>query len=108
MPELKTIDHLICQDLKQRTELGVTRYGSPLRPCAGQGSAQDLYEELLDAVQYGKKHLLEIEDLYSRLTMLRMLIESKQVSECDTIEALKIAEEICGAWLTPAVKGVVK
>ena len=43
---------LVIADLQSRLEVGVKRYGQPLRAFNGRDPLQDLYEELLDACVY--------------------------------------------------------
>lgn len=39
---------LVAQDLRARLELGVSRYGQPLRAFNGRNAAKDAYEEMFD------------------------------------------------------------
>lgn len=50
--------HVIA-DIQARTERGIRKYGRPLQTGNGRSYEQDLYEELLDAVQYLKQGMLE-------------------------------------------------
>lgn len=50
---------LVIQDMKQRNELGIERYGTPLQPYNGRKSLQDAYEEVLDLAAYIKQALYE-------------------------------------------------
>lgn len=49
----------IAADLEARVALGVTRYGTRLQTHNGRDCLRDQYEELLDAANYGKQHVLE-------------------------------------------------
>lgn len=49
----------ICADIKERTDLGVQRYGTPLHTFNGRVAARDLYEELVDATQYAVQQYME-------------------------------------------------
>jgi hypothetical protein len=53
------IADLVIQDIKARKAKGMNQYGVPLQANNGRNSLLDLYEELLDAVQYLKQHLEE-------------------------------------------------
>lgn len=47
------------EDLVRRTDLGVSRYGTPLQTFNGRDALLDAYEELLDATKYLKQYILE-------------------------------------------------
>jgi hypothetical protein len=51
-------DH-VTEGLRQRKELGVKRYGTPLQPDNGRDSLRDLHEELMDATVYCRNRMLE-------------------------------------------------
>ena len=106
-PKQSTTERVI-RDLQLRTELGISRYGESLQAGNHQGSARDQYDELLDAVQYSKKHLDEIEGMLTRLTTMRKLIEADDYSQDELIEVIQSIESRLSAWLTPAIKGVAK
>lgn len=46
------IQDLVMQDMAERKEIGIKRYGVGLQPHNGRDMMQDLYEELLDACNY--------------------------------------------------------
>ena len=48
----------VIRDLRERNRLGWERYGRPLQPETYESNLQELYEELLDAVQYLKAELM--------------------------------------------------
>jgi hypothetical protein len=48
-------------DLEQRLQLGLTRYGQPLRPFNGRNQLLDAYEEVLDALVYLRSAMYEAE-----------------------------------------------
>ena len=52
------VDQVI-KDLQERKKVGIERYGTPLQANNGRDALQDLYEELLDAVQYIKQVMEE-------------------------------------------------
>ena len=58
----ENITDLVIKDLRGRERLGQAKYGRPLLPHDGRDSLLDLYEELLDAVQYIKKYMMEVGD----------------------------------------------
>jgi hypothetical protein len=49
----------VIKDLQERSAAGKEKYGTPLQTFNGRKPLIDLYQELLDAVQYLKQHLLE-------------------------------------------------
>lgn len=56
MPEITALVHA---DLEARTTAGLASYGRAFESHDGRDSLTDLYEELLDAVQYLRKVLYE-------------------------------------------------
>lgn len=50
---------MIIEDMKQRNELGIRRYGVKLTSFNKRNSSQDLMEELLDAIAYLKQSMEE-------------------------------------------------
>lgn len=60
---------LVTADLVTRKAHGIREYGTPLQPWNGRDPAVDLYEELLDAVQYARQ------DLHERATLAPLLDE---------------------------------
>jgi len=52
---------LVIQDMHARKELGMERYGVPLRTFNGRKALKDLYEELLDACVYIRQEMEERE-----------------------------------------------
>lgn len=53
------IQDLVLADVAARKQLGIQRYGTPLQAFNGRDALRDLYEELLDAVQYARQVLYE-------------------------------------------------
>ncbi len=49
----------VIQDMKNRDNLGFSRYGVRLQPNNGRDALQDAYEEMLDACVYLKQAILE-------------------------------------------------
>ncbi len=50
--ERKAIADLVIEDIEERKRIGTERYGTPLQAFNGREALVDLYQELLDAVQY--------------------------------------------------------
>lgn len=55
----KAIADLVCEDIQARKEFGTKKYGEPLMANNGRDALVDLYQELLDGVQYLKQFLEE-------------------------------------------------
>lgn len=53
----------IVKDLEERTALGVKKYNQPLTTLNGRLAFQDMYEELIDAVQYTAQIIIESNEL---------------------------------------------
>jgi hypothetical protein len=53
------IQDLVLADVAERKRVGIERYGVPLQGFNGRDALRDLYEELLDAVQYLRQALYE-------------------------------------------------
>lgn len=49
----------VIADMKDRDDLGFSRYGTRLQPNNGRDALQDAYEEALDLVVYLKQAILE-------------------------------------------------
>ena len=50
---------LVIEDLHARRRVGIERYGTALQAFNGRSALRDLYEELLDAVQYARQVIEE-------------------------------------------------
>lgn len=53
------VQDLVIADIRKRMELGIRRYGTPLRAFNGRDALRDLYEELLDATCYARQAIEE-------------------------------------------------
>ena len=53
------IQDLVLADIAERKRVGIARYGMPLQPHNGRDALVDLYQELLDAVQYARQMIFE-------------------------------------------------
>lgn len=63
----------VMADLAERVRLGKTKYGTELRVSNGRSALTDLYQELLDAVQYCKQRLMEDQLRFSSVSGLGTL-----------------------------------
>jgi len=52
------ITELVIEDIKQRADIGLAKYGRPLTAFNDRSALQNLYEELLDASQYIKQEIV--------------------------------------------------
>lgn len=53
------IADLVRDDIEQRRQIGIARYGTPLQPHNGRDALRDLYEELLDGACYIRQAIYE-------------------------------------------------
>ena len=53
------VQQAVIRDIQARRQLGIERYGQPLKPHNGRDALRDLYEELVDSVCYLKQVLIE-------------------------------------------------
>jgi hypothetical protein len=53
------IADLVIEDIYERKQLGLNRYGVPLQAHNGRDGLRDLYEELGDALQYVRQLMYE-------------------------------------------------
>lgn len=58
-PGATPVTEQVIQDLRTRTERGISKYGRPLETFNGRSALQDAYEEALDLAQYLKQLLME-------------------------------------------------
>jgi len=49
----------LIQDLQDRAEVGIAKYGTPLKTDNGRYAMMDFYQEYLDGAMYLKQHLME-------------------------------------------------
>lgn len=53
---------LVVEDIKQRDEIGIERYGTRLQPFNGRNPLIDAYQEALDLVVYLRQAIYEMEN----------------------------------------------
>lgn len=61
MSKKHSIQDLVIDDLENRKDLGLSKYGTLLYPFNGRSSIQDAYEEVLDLACYLKQKMVEEE-----------------------------------------------
>jgi hypothetical protein len=49
----------VVQDLLERRELGIAKYGTPLQPLNGRDALRDAYEEAIDLACYLMQAIME-------------------------------------------------
>lgn len=52
---------LVIDDMKERRQVGIDRYGTPLQPFNGRDALVDAYQESLDRIVYLRQKMLEDE-----------------------------------------------
>lgn len=90
--DTRPIWDIVIEDMKQRNEEGVKKYGTPLQIFNGRDSLVDLYQELLDAVVYTRQKIEEQKYFQDNFEAL------EQASD-DYIEELTTQLNICKATL---------
>lgn len=55
------IADLVMADLRDRDQFGAKKYGTRLQPFNGRKSKVDLYQELIDMIQYARQDIFESE-----------------------------------------------
>lgn len=68
---------LLLADLKQRTETGTKKYGTPLRVNNGRKAYFDLYQEICDAIMYSAQARMEGDDAGGNYVELLIQIGSQ-------------------------------
>lgn len=58
---------MVIADLQARMDLGIVRYGTPLRPFNGRNTLLDAYQESLDLCVYLRSALIEWAALEERI-----------------------------------------
>lgn len=76
----KPIYEMVINDIKERAETGREKYGEPLKANNGRKPLVDMYQEMLDGVQYLKQHLVEEEE-----TMITQMYRQLEESGKDVI-----------------------
>jgi hypothetical protein len=90
----KDIADLVVEDIKYRKLFGEKKYGVPLRANNGRDALQDLYEELLDAIQYLKQLQIEREEQKEKAhTYILMALNAAGVPEDEAILHARVATD---------------
>lgn len=73
---LPAVWNLVIQDMKDRDQEGVRKYGVRLQPQNGRNILIDQYQELLDAVVYSRSQIEEMKLLGADLREIRSCLDS--------------------------------
>lgn len=57
--DLPVITGLVVEDLKERLEMGIEKYGTPLQPHNGRDPLIDAYQEIMDLALYLRQMIYE-------------------------------------------------
>jgi hypothetical protein len=82
----------VIADIEERKQVGIARYGTPLRGFDGRDNWIDLYQEILDALNYMRKAIYEVTAPISNERVTPDL--AQMITDYKTI--LRIAVEIRG------------
>lgn len=55
------LSEAVAKDVVERKQMGLEKYGTVLRPLNGRDALVDVYQEFIDAMQYAKVGLMELE-----------------------------------------------
>lgn len=86
---------VLMRDILERVNIGHNRYGTLLQSHNGRDPLVDLYEELIDALQYLKQLSMEREYEKEQMEKLFSLVTDMVLCE-ERTEALKIIKDIQG------------
>lgn len=96
------IQDLTIADLQQRKAIGIQRYGTALHGFNGRNAMVDLYQELIDAVQYCRQEIYEREELLKFVDEAIAAYESSDWGRIDVaIGQLKDLREKQGKGVDP-------
>jgi hypothetical protein len=62
LPGQSTVADKVIDDINERVQLGLDKYGTKLMTFNGRNALVDLYQELIDATMYIKQLLMEEEN----------------------------------------------
>lgn len=90
------VHDLVIEDIIERKQVGIDRYGLPLGPFNGRNAAQDAYEEALDLTAYFRQVLLERDAAAVALYQLTEMLEVFWVGDLPE-EMLELLQTIANA-----------
>lgn len=61
MRDIEALASGVVEDIAERREVGIRRYGTALQPFNGRDALQDAYEEAIDLAMYLKQEIVERE-----------------------------------------------
>jgi hypothetical protein len=65
-----SVHDLVIQDMQDRKQFGLDKYGTILQACNGRKTAVDLHQELLDAVVYSRSLIEEQNAIINALLLM--------------------------------------
>lgn len=80
---------LVIQDMQERNQVGIQRYGTPLQPFNGRDALVDAYQEALDLAVYLRQAIVErtaLDDLEQEHRMMRARNERLEAELAALIE----------------------
>ena len=80
---------LVIQDMQERNQVGIQRYGTPLQPFNGRDALVDAYQEALDLAVYLRQAIAErtaLDDLEQEHRMMRARNERLEAELAALIE----------------------
>jgi len=89
-PGKQIVGDIVLTDIRLRMELGRLRYCTYLEAHNGRDAAQDLYEELIDAVLYTKQDMLERADLAAEVERLQAQVKALSKLVCVMRDAIPV------------------
>ena len=92
----RTVD-LVVEDIKERAEFGLGKYGTYLQPGNGRNSLQDAYEEALDLALYLRT---EIENKAGRIAQNGVddVLRELMISIAEAFERINKIESTLEKW----------
>lgn len=97
-------------DMRQRDNIGLSRYGCRLRPHNGRDALIDAYQESLDLAVYLKQQIMERQDAFAR--MKETAIKEAKAVACAEVEkeAKRLHEhiEVCLASASQLYRKIAK
>jgi len=91
----------IIQDLTERREVGITKYGTPLQRFNGRNGLVDAYQETLDLVAYIRQSIGEMAKIRARVEILRALVVARgheAEARTEVVEALDALLRDLPSW----------
>lgn len=102
------VQEALIEHIRQRREIGVQRYGTPLQTFNGRDGLRDALEEALDLATYLMQVRMEVEEQARMLYKAGKLLMTAESMDLDALEEAQWQQDVadwtswwCG-WVTPA------